>query len=330
MMKTVKFALMADPHFELVPEGHKKLDEFLSVATKENVDFIIHLGDFCYPTDRFKCRCPVDKMPINIKNAYGEPCPSECLDLIKKFNSFEKPSYHVCGNHEFDFASLEDVMKAYDMESNYYAIHHNGWHFIVLDGNYIKTQDGKYEHYDFGHYFWQDLPWLSDEQLIWLEEELTKTDEPIVIFSHEPLFDYEACVKNYEQVQSIIKKARQKGKEVLMCINGHLHVDDLHEIDGVLYYNANSMTNMWVDLAFETRRFSDEIEEKYPNIRYTIPYSRPVYAIVTLDSEGVTVKGVEGDYVKPGPDEIGYKKKISPSSNSWKRRWKKKTESEIK
>ena len=324
MKNTVKFAVMADPHFEIVPNGDCILEEFLQKAREENVDFIIHLGDFCYPTDTFDCRCPVEKMPVNVKNAYNKSCPKEILALLEKYNAFEKPAYHVFGNHEFDFASVEQIIDAYNTPSNYYSFHKNGWHFIVLDGNYIKNDEGNFEHYDHSHYFWKDLPWLPTEELDWLKKELENTNEPVVMFSHQPLFNRETGgIKNYAEFAQIVKEAKKRGKDVRVCVNGHMHVDELTELDDVLYYGVNSASNMWVDEEYQALRFSAEIEEKYPNVRYTIPYDRALFSIVTLDEEGISVKGVEGDYVQPGPKELGYTKQISASSSSWDRKWKK-------
>jgi adenine-specific DNA glycosylase len=65
-----------------------------------------------------------------------------------------------------------------------------------------------------------------------------------------------------------------------------------------------------------------ETEEKYPSVRYTIPYAKAVYSIITVDDDGISVSGVDGDYIKPGPLEVGFFGKISPSSESWERKWK--------
>ena len=81
------------------------------------------------------------------------------------------------------------------------------------------------------------------------------------------------------------------------------------------------MSNMWVDEEFEAKRFSPETEEKYPNVRYTIPYKDPIYAIITLDDDGFSVCGVESQYIAPGPEELGYKGKISPSVIPRNEKW---------
>ena len=85
MRKMVKFALMGDPHFEMTPNGDELLEQFLNKAREENVDFIIHLGDFSYPTNTYKNFCPIEKMPVNVKNAYNKPRNQETLALLEKY-----------------------------------------------------------------------------------------------------------------------------------------------------------------------------------------------------------------------------------------------------
>ena len=64
----VKFGIFADLHVDIMHDAQTRLEAFLSACSKEDVDFIIHLGDFCYPESR-KVLCKPENMPINIKNA---------------------------------------------------------------------------------------------------------------------------------------------------------------------------------------------------------------------------------------------------------------------
>ena len=45
----VKFGVMADLHVDIMPECEERLAAFLDACRKEDVDFIVQLGDFCYP-----------------------------------------------------------------------------------------------------------------------------------------------------------------------------------------------------------------------------------------------------------------------------------------
>lgn len=69
------------------------------------------------------------------------------------------------------------------MEKPYYSFHLKGWHFIVLDGNSYRDEHGDLVDYNFGKYFeTTDLPYLGEQQLVWLREEVLSATEPIVIF----------------------------------------------------------------------------------------------------------------------------------------------------
>ena len=322
--REIKFAAMADIHLDIMHDGQKRLDAFLEAARREDVDFIIHLGDFAYPNDTSNSICPLETMPENVRVAYENPSPVDKESVLKAYNAFEKPAYHTMGNHDFDFLTPEQAIAMYGIPNGYYSFHMGGWHFIVLDGNYYKDDNGNFVHYDRGGYFYHDLPYLNDEQLEWLRCELAKNiDEPVVMFSHQPLFKYVGCIKNLPDFKAVINEAKANGKKIRMCINGHLHADDLDEIDDTLYYNLNSISNYWVGEEYEHAHYGKKTEEKFPCLKWTIPYTKPVYAIITMNDEGISVKGAKSTFVRPGPKALNYPTKLSPSIKSWERKWKK-------
>jgi len=321
MKREIKFAVMADIHLDIMNDGLRRLRAFLKAADEEKVDFVIHLGDFAYPNDKSRTLCPYDRMPINVKNSFEKPTAVDTEAILREYNAFHLPTYHTMGNHDFDFLSPEDACRMYGVPNGYYSFHMNGWHFIVLDGNFWRDDEGRDVHYDRGEYFYHDLPYLSREELDWLREELRDGDEPVVMFSHQALFKYGGCIKNLSEFQEIIAEAKARGKNIRMCLNGHNHVDDVFDIDGTVYFSVNSISNQWVDTPGERKRYCDATEEKFPNLRYTIPYRTPVWAIVTLTDEGCSVKGKKGRFVLPGPREIGFRGKCTPHVSSFERKW---------
>ena len=69
----VKFGIFTDLHLDIMHDGRIRLDTFIEQMKKEDVDFIIQLGDFCYPEDTSKCLCSEKNIPINLKNAMRVP-----------------------------------------------------------------------------------------------------------------------------------------------------------------------------------------------------------------------------------------------------------------
>ena len=321
-VKPVKFAAMTDLHLDIMHDGMRRMQAFLHDAEEANVDFIIQLGDFSYPKDTSMCLCDPAKIPVNLKLAQSTPTSVDKYAILDLFNSFPKPKYHLLGNHECDFCSKADALEMYKMDSSYYAFHLNGWHFIVLDGNSYRNENGQIVDYHFGKYFeTTDLPYIQQSQLDWLQKELASSKEPVIMFSHQPLYPCARGLKNADALQRVIQESRKHGREVLLCMNGHVHMDILHEENGILYYTLNSISNFWADEAYSFHRYSARTEKNFPNLQYVVPYQKPLYAIVTLDENGVSVQGVHGRFVPPSPKACGITAHVTPHVQSWSRKW---------
>ena len=73
MKKSVKFGVFADLHVDIMHDAKERLEKFLEDCLKENVDFIVQLGDFCYPDKNRKCVCKPENRPVNIDIALRLP-----------------------------------------------------------------------------------------------------------------------------------------------------------------------------------------------------------------------------------------------------------------
>lgn len=310
MERKVKFGVFADLHVDIMHDGEKRLEVFLNACRKENVDFVIQLGDFCYPDDDRKCICEPDKRPENIEIALTHPTYADKEKIHDMYMSFEKPAYHVIGNHDCDMCSKRQILDYYGADYEpYYSFDMGGFHFAVLDGNYMKV-DGKYISYDNGIYFNESyrsdrvLPYISDKQLEWLEKDLAQTKNPSILFSHQRLCEGSASVLNHADLTRILKNAPCG---VLMSLNGHEHLDTLERFDGIWYYNVNSMSNMWLGKDYTCPcRYTEETDEKFPSIKFTAPYTTAQFAIITLDTKGARIKGTKGEFAGPSPKELGH------------------------
>lgn len=321
-LEKVTFGVFTDLHLDIMHDGEWRFGQFMEAACREQVDFIIQLGDFCYPENTDFCACSPEHMPVNLKNAVNRVIDVPKMQLLHSFNSFEKPSYHVLGNHEFDFCSKAQAMSLYGMKSRYYSFCCKGWRFLVLDGNNFRDREGGMKDYWYGDYFdSSDLPYLDEEQMAWLEEELARDTGPAVLFSHQPLLAGPRGIRNAAALRTLFEKTGNHGKRIRLCLNGHTHVDELVKENGVLYYTVNSMSNHWVGEEYECRRYGKEIETGFPNLKYTLPYETPLYSIVTLDRTGLSIKGRQGRFVEPGPGRLGIGKGVSASIADRRVRW---------
>lgn len=320
MARNVKFGVFADLHVDIMHDTQERLQVFLDHCRKEDVDFIIHLGDFCYPDDNRKVNCTPEHQPVNIANALKVKTYADKPAILRMFNDFEKPSYHVLGNHECDMCSKQELLDFIEAKNgSYYSFDCGGFHFVVLDCSFFKDKDGNLHAYENGNYFEvgfdenMSLPWLPPEQVQWLKDNLAKAEYPAVLFSHQTLsiLPESWAIRNWKEVREILKAAP---KGVAACFNGHHHMDLCTKEDGIWFMQINSMDCIWFDVDFIVEgRYGKEIDEKYPNIKYTAPYKDPVYAIVTMDDKGITVKGTQSEFVGPTPEEIG----VYTKENSW-------------
>ena len=67
------------------------------------------------------------------------------------------------------------------------------------------------------------------------------------------------------------------------------------------------MSNYWLGEEYLHIRYSEEINERYPWIKYTAPYKDALYGLITLEPEGaMQIEGVKSEFVGPSPWELGY------------------------
>ncbi len=279
----MKFAAFTDLHYDAIHDGDRRIREFINSVKKENVDFVIELGDLCNPTDDNK------HIIIQLKEL-GVPC---------LFN---------VGNHNSDVYPIDVVLKFFGMENDYYSFVFGNVKFIMLDANYIKNSNGnapyRRRNYDKTT---DDYPYVPREEIAWLRNEIKDEQFHYVIFSHQSLSNdfMKRGISNREEVRAIIEQRNRNGKKVLFCMNGHDHGDDVKVINGIHYYTLNSMTYIWHGIK-ETFNYSNEIHKKYPYIKDLILYKEPLHVIVTIDENmNVQIDGMEGHYQNVTPKDIG-------------------------
>jgi 3',5'-cyclic AMP phosphodiesterase CpdA len=224
------------------------------------------------------------------------------------------PVYHVLGNHEADACTKEQSLKYIGWEKSYYSFDIKKKHFVVLDSNYIRTDDGRYVSFEHCNYHYSpsgSLPFVSQEQIEWLENDIVSSPYPTIIFSHHSLSDTVNGVLNRREIWQLFKRMNADRKRVILCMNGHSHIDGLSRHDDVYFLDVNSISNIWIGGKYAFIRYSEEIDKEYPYLKYTTPYRDPLYAIATLSDTEIAIDGVESEFVGPSPYELGMPKKAS-------------------
>ena len=280
--KHVRFGVCADVHKDIMHDADKRLQAFIDEATKQELDFIIQLGDFCRPYEQNK-------------------------KFLGLFNDYTGDKYHVLGNHDMDGGfSREQVLEFWNASQKYYSFNQNGFHFIVLDGNDKNPSPDKAAGY---------ARFIGKEQVEWLKNDLATTDLPCIVFSHQSLENVELGVENQNEIRAILEAANKTAgfEKVVACFSGHHHTDYAASINGIYYIQINSMSYSWLGGDYQTIRYSKEIDEKYPWIKYTVPYEEPLFAFVEIDKKKIQIEGIQSQFVGPSPDDLGFPK---PTENS--------------
>jgi predicted phosphodiesterase len=285
----IKFSLFADLHhkefkFHWVEE---RLEQILKRAEDNNVDFMIHLGDFCSNVDTAK-------------------------DLINRYNNFKVPTYHVVGNHDFQIMrNFSRVKKAFKMEESHYTVDMGVFRLIVLDANYFKDENGNFKHYSSkSHkeaYKSYTGTYITPPQIEMLAEALRTAKGPCMIFSHHGirLDRPQAGITNTKEILEVIEKNR---RTPIMWSVGHYHRNHLRLDNGIAYFMVNSTTWDWLGGKMHNG-YPDEVVKKGPEqlVRRICIYDKPVHAIVTVWEDGeIKIEGMKGGpFLGKTPEMLG-------------------------
>ena len=269
----VVFGVIADVHQDLTPDATERLAEFIAAANRREVDFIIQLGDFCFP-----------------KEANGE--------FLLTWNQFMGQRYHVLGNHDHDTCDKKTTRQFWagmndnsSMPGDYYSFEAGDYHFVVLDCNYLKLGD-EYVAYDNSNYFQhaEARTYVNPEQIEWLREDLARTNKPTIVFSHQGIA---RAVKNRAAIMEVFARANSEAgyPKVIACFCGHHHIDEHRVVDDIHYLQINSASYYWVGQGYGRMA----------------PYEDSLYGVVTLRRPGVIeIEGKSSRFSSPTPQERGY------------------------
>ena len=278
--KKLNFGIVTDVHKDLMPDADRRLEKFINEANERKVDFIIQMGDFCMAETKNK-------------------------DFLKLWETFNGPKYHILGNHDMDKHSKQEMLDFWGMSKTYYSYDFQGFHFIILDANFLY-QDGKFIDYHKSN-FYVDAnvrTYINHEQIEWFKADLGATDLPTFVLSHQSLWHYQWGVKNRLTLQKILEANKNK---VICCFNGHNHLDFHHHQNGIDYLDINSMSYQWMSDKYKSsKRFSKELYDQYKWLPNIASYKDPLYAFVSVNPRGtMSLNGVKSQWTYPSPYDMG-------------------------
>lgn len=206
----IRFLVFGDLHIEDCTDGPERLERMLRHAVEERVDFIVSLGDLCFPT-------------------------AEHAHVTARLKSCGIPVYHTIGNHDVQDWDISHSLRFLGKERPYETFVVGDYKFIILDTCYWGTEQGEF-HFPNRERVPALYPLVPREQLDWLETQLSDGMK-YIIFSHMSLVNPfgRRGIANRDAVQRLLA-----GKDVRLCMNGHDHGSDLKWVGGVPYYTVSS------------------------------------------------------------------------------------------
>ena len=316
-MESVKFSVFSDFHYKvgMYISSVEDFGTIMDKAKSNNVDFVIHGGDFC--------------------NDYiGSP------ELINAYMNSDQKVYGIYGNHELESKdnSMAFVTPKLTNDNNviwgtesgtiengtkaYYHFDYNGFRMIFTDTNYSFNEDkGVWEHnYTCSYGAPQGnikINSLGPEQLVWLENLIFDAADNglhCIVVGHDSFSNVWGSSPDTDKVREMFNKANKiKKGTVLMAINGHYHANRLGKMDDIVFLNVNCAKNgCWLpeasdhykeDHTYVRSEYDDEgnlIERKEVPLskawmsRNTWYFVDPLSTVVTVEANGhIVIDGMK-------------------------------------
>lgn len=298
----LKFLVFADLHYfkNVYHASVESLERIMARANAEQVDFVVHLGDFC--------------------NHYVDS-----PEIVRPFldNPYSLPVYGVYGNHELEkpgntmelvTASLSNRPVIFGCEpetehTGYWYTDVKGYRLMGLDMNYMyHPEEDRWYHnsaetWPFVKGTERPLS-LGSSQLAWIRSTVADAAEKgltVIVFSHASLAGLWRSCPDADAVRAIF--AEYPGT-VKMALNGHHHTDRFNVRDGIAYFDVNTVHNgFWKphpdhhyteEQTFSYTHYENGVRgatetrslRSLRQAKNTWFFTEPTSAVVTLETDG--------------------------------------------
>lgn len=322
MKKQLKFLLFADFHYakNAYPSTIAQLEEILARGHRENVDLVLHAGDF---TNNYKASPEATKTLLQNKYGFEVAGVAGNHELEGSENTWDyviprlsNISDRVFGNGTGD-TSEEGAW--------YYYFDRLGYRIVCLDSTYSYNEaEDVWERNKGFRRREENIKEMSigPVQRAWLEKVLMDAAQKelrcIVVTHFSICPTYRSHNSDHRDVMDIFARANAKRRgTVLMAINGHHHSNFVDVVENVLYFNVNTTGNgKWQpdkephyddSMTFD---FVEYDEEGNPIATHKRPYTDlrgssrtwyfrdPLSAVVTISPDDViTINGMESEWL---------------------------------
>lgn len=195
---TLRVAVFTDTHVSPGSAADENLAQAVDFVNGSDYDFVIVDGD--------------------VSNVGSD---AELENVYNKLAALKKPYFFVPGNHDTNWSESACLTINKLWKNDRFVTEAGDYIFIGYStGPYLKMGDGA----------------VRKEDVIWLDQELSKRYKPgkkVVSVAHYPLGE---GLSNYKDVVNVLKKYN-----TILHINGHHHVFQLRNYDGIPGFMALTM-----------------------------------------------------------------------------------------
>jgi predicted phosphodiesterase len=236
--RVAKVAYLSDIHLPANREISEKVKSIIQRANR--YDFVLFGGD--------------NLMAVDFKK---EPEIQTQFEMWNEtvVQNLKKPYAAVLGNHDVEMWNPDDqsvlngkgrTIKLFGMKDRYWSSELNGWNLIGLDTVHKGATGfiGK----------------VDDEQMNWLDKELTNKTKPTLILGHIPILSVTALANSGMKPEDGVLKISTashlaNGREVSalfresgnvkIALGGHTHMIDRCDFGGTAYHCAGAVSGGW-------------------------------------------------------------------------------------
>lgn len=294
----IRFLVFSDLHYDHVFDAKKRIDSLIGKINDLSLNFVISLGDLCYPIQSNK-------------------------PIIDRFQGLQVPVYYCVGNHDCEYYDCQNIKNFLELDALNYSFVIDDTKFIVLNSCFMKHDSKETLYHKEKYNKKADIyPLVSESEIEWLQAQMHSDSKKYIIFSHHSLVNDFGSRGIYNR--NIIREILGK-KRTILCMNGHDHGDSLTVINNIPYFTVNSMSYIWHGIK-QVYPYKEEIHKQYPYLKDIILYKDPLYCIVEIEGENVKICGMSSDYQKVTPEDIGITDRrwngvsIEPKISDWEYR----------
>lgn len=225
----ISFGVFTDVHYKpysysgsrYYKDGDKKLMDIIRFFNNRGIEMAFMLGDY-----------------IN-ESSTREETKDTLAFIDSVFKEFDGERHYAIGNHDMARLTKSDFLTTIDRDGlNYYSFDKNGFHFIILDTQYIwdfENDTCTDVDANFGNDWNYNGLCLPDTELEWLKNDLmTSNQKPTIIFTH--VID---TSRNFRDFRDILKE----NGNVKLVVQGHHHSGRFrYKIDGIDYFIMPAVT----------------------------------------------------------------------------------------